>query len=261
MVATPDPPAAGASPWAMVDAVREAIVRVTGSSLVGLYLFGSLATGDFEAGVSDLDLLAVLAGGPDERLVESLRRMHDDLARAHPAWDDRVEVVYVSRQGLASCRTATTTIAVISSGAPFQVVEAGADWVLTWHPAREDGVRLLGPPVDELVPPIPWAEFAEAVRRSLAGLAGRVPDDAPPGSQAYAILTACRALYAIRFGERRSKRAAAAWAQAELPHRADLIGRALGWRQRQRDPGRQDGSATVSETRSFVAEVARLALG
>jgi predicted nucleotidyltransferase len=96
---------------------------------VALYLFGSLATGDFEAGVSDLDLLAVLAGGPDNRLV----------------------------------------------------------------------------------PPIPWGEFAEAVRRSLAGLADRVPDDASPG--------------------------------------------------RQRDRGREDGSATVCETRSFMAEVARMALG
>ena len=103
----------------MVDVVREAIVGVAGSSLVGLYLFGSLATGDFEAGVSDIDLLAVLAGGPDEQLVPPLRRMHADLA-PHPAWDDRIEVVYCSRQGLASCRTDTAGIAVISSGAPFR---------------------------------------------------------------------------------------------------------------------------------------------
>ena len=47
-----------------------------------------------------LDLLAVLAGGPDERLVPSLRRMHDELARAHPAWEDRIEVVDISQEGL-----------------------------------------------------------------------------------------------------------------------------------------------------------------
>jgi predicted nucleotidyltransferase len=60
----------------MVGEVREAIVRVAGSSVVGLSLFGSLATGDFEAGVSDIDLLAVLAGGPDEPLVPRLRLGH-----------------------------------------------------------------------------------------------------------------------------------------------------------------------------------------
>ena len=120
-------------------------------------------------------------------------------------------------------------------------------------------MRLLGPPVDTVIPPIPEAEFVGQVRRSLRGLAGRIPDDAPPGVQAYAVLTACRSLYAVRFGERRSKRAAAAWARRELPRWAGLVGRARGWRDRQHLPGGQDGTATVAETRAFVAELERLA--
>jgi predicted nucleotidyltransferase len=243
----------------LLVSIREAIAAVTGSSLVGLYLFGSLATGDFDAGVSDIDLLAVLTGGPSGRLVPDLRSMHADLAHANPAWEDRIEVVYISAQGLADCRTCTTTIAVISSGEPFRVVQAGPDWILNWYPARADGVRVLGPPIDSLIPPIPSAEYIDQVRRSLAGFSKRIPDDASPGWQAYAILTMCRGLCAIRTGERLSKRAAAAWARRELPHRADLIGRALGWRRRQRDPDGQDGRATVSATRAFVTELAELA--
>jgi hypothetical protein len=256
------------SPWtsepdvaALLASIREAVAAVAGSSLVGLYLVGSLASADFDAGVSDVDLLAVLADSPSERLAARLRRMHAELARANPAWDDRIEVVYVSTQGLATCRTGTTTIAVISSGEPFHVVEAGRDWLLTWYPAREDGVRLLGPPIDALIPPIPSAEYIAEVRRSLARLSSRLPDDAPPGWQAYAILTMCRGLYTVRFGQRRSKQAAASWAQHEFPQWAGLIRRALEWRRRQRDPDGQDGAATVPETRSFLAEMAQLALG
>jgi predicted nucleotidyltransferase len=244
----------------VLGSIREAIVAATGSSLVGLYVFGSLAAGDFDAAASDIDLLAVLADSPSEQLVARLHRMHADLARAKPAWDDRIEVVYISAHGLATCRTATTTIAVLSSGEPFHVVEAGPDWILNWYPAREDGVRLLGPPIDSLIPPIPSAEYIDQVRRSLVGFTNRILDDAAPGSQAYAILTMCRGLYAIRFGERLSKRAAASWAQQEFPQWADLIGRALGWRQRQHDPDGQDGTATVAETRRFVTEMAELAL-
>jgi hypothetical protein len=244
----------------LLASIREAIVAVTGPSLVGLYLFGSLASGDFDAAVSDIDLLAVLADSPSERLVRHLGRMHADLAQANPAWNDRIEVVYISTHGLVNCRTHTTTIAVISSGEPFQVVEAGPDWILNWYPARQDAVRVLGPPIDRLIPPIPSAEYIDQVRRSLVGFTNRVPDDATPGSQAYAILTMCRGLYAIRFGERLSKRTAASWAQQEFPPWADLIRRALGWRQRQWDPDAQDGAATVAETRSFVTEMARLAL-
>jgi predicted nucleotidyltransferase len=187
----------------LLVSLREAIVAVTGPSLVGLYMFGSLASGDFDAAVSDIDLLAVLADSPSERLAPRLRRMHADLAKANPEWDGRIEVVYISAHALARCRTDTTTIAVISSGEPFHLVEAGPDWILNWYPAREDAVRVLGPPIDRLIPPIPSAEYIEQVRRSLVGFTNRVPDDASPGWQAYAILTMCRGLYAIRFGERR----------------------------------------------------------
>jgi hypothetical protein len=133
-----------------------------------------LVTGDFDAGISDIDLLAVLADAPSERLAAHLGRMHADLAQANPAWGDRIEVIYISAHGLARCRTATTTIAVLSPSEPFHVL---------------DGVGAAGP-----------------------------------------------------------------------PQSADLIGRALGWRQRQRDPGGQDGAATVPETRRFVTEMAKLAL-
>ncbi len=244
----------------LLVSIREAIVAVTGSSLVGLYLFGSLATGDFDPDVSDIDLIAVLADTPNEQLATRLGRMHEGLAHTNPEWDDRIEVIYISTRGLATCRTDPTTIAVISPGEPFHVVEAGRDWILNWYPARENGVRLIGPPIDSLIPPIPSAEYIEEVRRSLVGFTNRIAEDAPPGWQAYAILTMCRGLYAIRSGERLSKREAAWRARQEFPQWADLIDRALAWRQRQRDPDTQNGAASVSATRAFVTEMAELAV-
>ena len=245
----------------MLVSIRQAIETVAGSSLVGLYLFGSLSVGDFEVDVSDIDLIAVLADSPSEQLATRLSRMHEDLAEASPEWDDRIEVIYISTQGLANCRTDNTTIAVISPGEPFHVVEAGRDWIFNWYPARENEVKLVGPPIDSVIPAILAAEYVEKARRSLVGFTNRIADDAPPGAQAYAILTMCRGLYEIRFGQLLSKREAASWARQQFPQWADLIHRALGWRQRQRHPDGQDGTATVSETRSFVAEMAELASG
>jgi predicted nucleotidyltransferase len=254
------------TPWASDPAIdsllvsaQEAIVTVTASTLVGLYVFGSLATGDFDSDVSDIDLIAVLADSPNERLATRLSRMHEDLAQANPDWDGRIEVIYISTKGLADCRTETTTIALISPGEPFHVVEAGRDWILNWYPASEDGVRLIGPPIDSLIPPIPSTEYVEEVRRSLVGFANRIADDASPGSQAYAILSMCRGLYTIRFRERLSKREAATRAEQEFPQWGDLIHRALAWRQPQWGPNRQKGRATVSETSAFVTEMAERA--
>jgi hypothetical protein len=178
-------------------------------------------------------------------------------ATTNPEWDDRIEVIYISTQRLANCRRETTNIGVISPGEPFHVVEAGREWILNWYPARENGVRLIGPPIDSLIPPIPSAEYIHEVRRSLVGFANRIADDALPGSQAYAILTMCRGLYTIRFSERLSKSEAASWARQEFPQWADLIRRALA--QRQSYPNTQGGTATVSETRAFVTEMAERA--
>ena len=91
----------------VLGSIREAIEAATGPSLVGVYLFGSLATNDFDAAASDIDLLAVLADAPSARLASHLRRMHASLAEASPEWDGRIEVIYVSMHGLATCRTAT----------------------------------------------------------------------------------------------------------------------------------------------------------
>jgi hypothetical protein len=240
----------------ILDAVRDAIVDATGASLVGLYLYGSLATGDFEPAVSDIDLIAVLTDIPDEPLVGLLRDMHVRVARENPEWSDRIEVDYVSAQGLAYCRTTSATIARISPGEPLHLIEAGRDFLLDWYPARKDGVAVLGPPIDSLIPPIPHAEYLEEVRMYLAGLRSRFDDDASAGSQAYAIVTMCRGLYAIRTGERLSKREAASRARREFPRWAGLIDRALVWRDRQWDAEQPDGSETVAEAHAFIADIA-----
>jgi predicted nucleotidyltransferase len=133
---------------AELDAVREAILTVVGPSLVGLYLFGSLARGEFDTGISDIDLIAVLMDSPNEELAARLGRMHENLIRANPDWDDRIEVIYASREGLANCRTDTTTIGVIKSGRALPHRSGG----------KRLGARLVSrtrglPPVDRAADP------------------------------------------------------------------------------------------------------------
>ena len=245
---------------AVINRLKTSIVEVTGSSLVGLYVFGSLVEGDFDPDVSDIDLIAVLAGPPSESLATRLRLMHDDFARANPEWDNRIEVVYISKEGLAHCRTGTTSIGIISPGEPFHVVQAGREWILNWYPARANSVTLVGQPIPTLIPPIPAEEYIHELRLYLADFKNRINDDSPPGMQAYAILSICRGLHSIRKGYRLSKRQAASWARHEFPKWADLIEQAVGWRDRQRDTEAEDGRATIDQTSAFIEEMTKLAL-
>jgi predicted nucleotidyltransferase len=242
----------------IVDTVRDAITATTGPALVGLYLCGSLATGDFDEWISDIDLLAVLSTEISPVLAARLERMQDHLTEDNPSWRGRIEVVYVSALALANFRVVPPRIHVISSGEPFHVISAGTDWIITWYPARHDGIALVGPPATEVVPVTSFEEYANAVRNHMRRFSDRIPDDAAPGSQAYAVLTMCRGLYTCMHGEPVSKLRAAAWAQRQLPEWAGLIREAVAWREHQWDVPQADGTATAPAVRRFVAEIAEL---
>jgi predicted nucleotidyltransferase len=237
----------------LVARIRDAIRETAGSALAGLYLFGSLVAGDFDVGVSDIDLIAVLTSGPSDDLVARLGRMHDALASENPAWVDRIEVVYVSAATLSRWSEGTARLAVISPGEPFHVVDGGPDWVLNWYPARESAMTLFGPPVEAFIPPISREAFESAVREHMRQFPSRVRDGTSRPGQTYAILTMCRGWYTLCVGDQPSKVVAAAWAQREFPEWAPLIRSALAWRKN----AASAGDSNVSEVQRFVAELAR----
>jgi hypothetical protein len=243
----------------MIDAVTGAIAATTGPALVGLYLCGSLATGDFDERTSDIDLLAVLSTDVSPDLAAHLERMHDELAEGNPTWRGRIEVVYVSAVGLANFRVASPRIAVISPGEPFHVISAATDRILTWYPARHNGIVLVGPPATDVVHDISFEEYGDAVRTHMRHFRERIADDATPGAQAYAVLAMCRGLYTCVHGERVSKLRAAAWAQKEFPEWAGLIREAITWREHQWEVPQPDGTATAPAVRRFIEDIADLA--
>src|SRR5829696_7890174 len=111
----------GASLSRDLDALNAAIHGVLGDDLVGLYLHGSAMTGGFDAGVSDLDLVAVT--GPEVEALDlvGLERMHRLFEKQCAEWRNRVEVVYIGQRTLASFRTSTGSLTVVSPGEPFHV--------------------------------------------------------------------------------------------------------------------------------------------
>lgn len=235
----------------LLVALRDAIQVALGERLVGLYLYGSLVTGDFDPTVSDIDLLAVTASTIDDQEFERLHNMHQAIVAANPAWYDRIEIAYLSATALKTYRERTSQIAVISPGEPFHFKEAGKDWLINWWSIRNQGRTLIGPPPSTLIDPISDEEFLRAVYAQTAEWQEWIEHMRRRGQQAYAILTMCRALYAYTNAAQVSKLQAAEWAQVRFPPWSPLIGRALEWRGALDETG-VDHEATFPETVSFV---------
>ena len=60
-------------------------------SLVGLYVYDSLVTGDFDKDRSDIDLLAVVDTDIEGDTFDRLGRMQARIVEDLPAWQDRIE--------------------------------------------------------------------------------------------------------------------------------------------------------------------------
>jgi predicted nucleotidyltransferase len=242
---------------ALVSRLLYDLICALGDNLFAVYLFGSAATGNFEPGISDVDLAAILEHELEPSELTALDRMHRDLAVETPEWDGRVEVVYVSSEGLRSFRDGTSAAARISPGEPFHAIVIDPTWLIDWYQLQEVGVTLMGPPATEVVPAISKREYVEAVRQHILTFSRWTDDLATLGNQAYAILTMCRGLRTVRTGEYVSKREAARWASEQLPQYAELIRTALLWREERRG-ATDDATPTRASAAAFVAEVASL---
>jgi hypothetical protein len=224
---------------------------VLAQKLVGVYLYGSLVWGDFDQESSDIDLLVATASDIDDQEFSNLHKMQLDFVAKHPRWENRIEIAYLSTAALQTFKSQTSKIAIISPGEPFHIKEADKGWLMNWYMVQEQGRPLFGPAPTTLIDPISKQEFIQTVKQHVIGWGEWIYDARTRPSQAYAILTMCRALYTCTHDTQVSKRKAAEWAAQELPQWAGLIKGALLWRAAWRDDT-VDHAATFPETLRFV---------
>jgi predicted nucleotidyltransferase len=243
-----------ASAQSVVTTVTQTIPTLLGDTLVGVYLFGSLVWGDFDEDTSDIDILVVRTRDVDDDLFATLDGFHDQLALQYPYWAGRIELVYISLDALNTFQEKRSPIAVISPGEPFNIKDAGLDWLINWYTIRDQSVVLYGPDPATIIPLITRDEFTDAVRMQVGEWGDWVEHarESRP-SQAYTILTMCRALYAWQEGIQTSKQQAAEWAMQELPDQAGIIANALEWRRDHRN-----NEINHAATYRFAVEMVRV---
>lgn len=113
--------------------------------------WGSLALGDYEAGASDVDALAVTEGTWTDRDLAELRRLHARLIRAEPL-ARRLDLAYVPWRDLGN-RGAVAPQPVVRDGRFRPADRGGLDAVTRWL-IMHRGITLVGPAGDDLSLPV-----------------------------------------------------------------------------------------------------------
>ena len=241
---------------ALIDRILSGVRCILDGKLVGLYTFGSLATGAFDPAISDIDLVAALAADLDDREFDDLERMHADIAQRHPLWNDRIELGYIAVDNLRRIAP-DAEIALISPGEPLHRKPAGTDWLFNLSTLRDHGLALVGPPPRTLIDPISSGDLSQALPALMREWREWVTQTElihQRTYQAHMIVTMCRALYTFKHGAIASKPEAAAWAEQELPQWSPLIRDAMARRAAKGDE-HVDHDATLPQTLRFVHSV------
>jgi hypothetical protein len=128
---------------------------------IALYVGGSLATGDYRPGISDMDLVAVIADPLDQGQRQRLTELHRRLIAQWPA-AAKLHCVYVPAGDLSDVAAEHLTWGFGELfGRPFSGV-ARAELL-------GPGFAVFGPPPAELIPPMSGADLRQAARHELSG--------------------------------------------------------------------------------------------
>ncbi len=236
----------------LIDELLNNLKSILGEKLLGLYLGGSLVVGDFDPDISDIDLTAVLSSPVNDEEFIALKSTHDNFAKTHPEWYDRIEMCYITSSALKTVKSQTCQIVNISPGEPFHRMESSLDWLMNWYLLSAKSVAVFGPQASSFIQSISKEEFIFAIRKHILNWSEYIINTKHyPANQGYIILTMCRGLYASKFGEQVSKKKAAEWVSSEFPEWSILINNAIKWRQEWRNQ-KSDGEDAFPETKRFV---------
>jgi predicted nucleotidyltransferase len=202
---------------------------ILGDDLVGVYLQGSFATGDFDEH-SDVDLLFVIEQELSPEQVDALQAMHEQIYRLESGWAQHLEGSYFPRKILCQPTRRGRELWYLDNGARALVRSSHCNTILVRWVVREKGIALAGPAPNTLIQPVSAELLRADIFETIIQWGGEILADPAKFNnrfyQSFIVLSYCRMLHDLHAGTNGSKREGAAWAKAALdPSWVDLIDR------------------------------------
>lgn len=200
------------------------VIEVLQDQFVGMYLFGSLANGDFDQ-YSDIDVLIVTDREISSDTFSELHDMHIRLAEFNSPWAVQQEISYIPQDALRRFDPTNNLHPHLDrdKGERLHMMAHASDWIIQRYLLRENGILIAGPDLKTLIDPVEPHELRQAVIDVLPLWANPILKNPSHitgrGYQSYCVLSLCRMLYTIQNKAIVSKRAAAEWGLETLDAR------------------------------------------
>lgn len=198
--------------------------KILGEQFVGMYLYGSLSSGDFDPETSDIDFLVVTSDELPEETISALESMHNATWATSLRRAGQLEGAYVPQEVIRRHDPGGPPCPTVNEGS-FYRAPLGSDWIIQRHVVREYGVVVAGPDPKTLIDPVSPDEIRAAVKGVLKEWWFPMLEDPSwlrehdNAYRAFAVITMCRVLHALAHGTIVSKPKAIQWARGQLDDR------------------------------------------
>ena len=199
------------------------IRSILGDQFLGLYLYGSLALGEFDPHTSDIDFIVVTDVDISDDSFNALREMHAQFDSSDSPWSGKIEAAYIPQEALNHTTSTSTVYPQVEKGTALLRAPLEIGWAFQRHTLREHGVIVSGRDLRTTIKPVDPADMRQAVAVIAKGWLEQSCHDSSwigwahiRSNQAFVVLSLCRFLYNLETGRVTSKHAAARWAQKNL---------------------------------------------
>src|SRR5688572_333151 len=147
------------------DALRHFLGRIRailGDAFVGMYVYGSLAQGDFDHDTSDIDFIVVTDRAVTDEQFVRLSAMHADFRAGDSYWAEKIEAAYIEQAALNRPSGGSARYPQLEKGRDLRWEPLEDGWAFQRYVLREQGIVVAGPDPATLMDPVPARELAEA---------------------------------------------------------------------------------------------------
>ena len=242
-----------------VDKQKQAL----GENLLGVYLVGSLASGDFDLD-SDIDFLCVIKDELEETDIKALPKIQKNIQEINCYPAKHLEGSYITERDLTDWNVVGKKLYYFDNGST-SIEQSTHDnkWHVRWI-LREGGITLIGQKPKTFLESIPIHELINEIRTTMVqGLKDFETEIKGPLSfsnsrfgQSFYVLTYCRMLHTIYSGTVQSKKISAEWAKQTIDtHWTKIIDQA--WEERKgvrfgKKIGQRANHKLLQETMMFM---------
>ncbi len=221
------------SPYPELDNVlinySERLKDLLGETLLGVYLQGSLALGDFDL-TSDVDFVVITATDLTDEQVKLVQNLQNLIYSQNNRWVKRLEYSFIPKRALMVHSSPFDENAQLNKdNQKFWYFDNGSkdieqsdhcNTLVTRWTLREKGITVIGPDIKTLTTPILPNELRKEIKSTMIGWAKLILAD--PGSvnnrfyQSYLVLNYSRMLHDLIEGRVDSKLKGLEWAKKNL---------------------------------------------